>query len=148
MKKRHINIFFIYFIFFLFEELVFRIFCADNFFSFSLVSILLNIIFLSSFWTLITYMLRKCKINFIHYIIIELYTFLFLIEVLYKKILGVFFTFKVLGMSNNLISFIGDVIKKILTNFANSIDVVYMNTFRNEKTIQLLKNKNNITFIL
>ena len=27
-------------------------------------------------------------------------------------------------------------IKKILTNFANSIDVVYMNTFRNEKTIQ------------
>ncbi len=116
MKKRHINIFFIYFIFFLFEELVFRIFCADNFFSFSLVSILLNIIFLSSFWTLITYMLRKCKINFIHYIIIELYTFLFLIEVLYKKILGVFFTFKVLGMSNNLISFIGDVIKKILTN--------------------------------
>lgn len=116
MKKRHINIFFIYFIFFLFEELVFRIFCADNFFSFSLVSILLNIIFLSSFWTLITYMLRKCKINFIHYIIIGLYTFLFLIEVLYKKILGVFFTFKVLGMSNNLISFIGDVIKKILSN--------------------------------
>ena len=114
-KDKKISLFLIYFISILYLELIYFIFGIESI-SITFICTIINSLIISIILSIISSLFNE-KINkFITRIFMFLLTIFFCIELLFKKILGVTFSLKTLGMSNNLNSFLKDTIKLLLNN--------------------------------
>ncbi len=115
MFKNKIPLFIVYYILLIYLETVYRILCIENFFSISIINTLIYLIPISFILNIISSFTKHFN-KVITYIIIFIISFWFVVETIFKKVFGVFFSIKTINMVDNLTSFTTDVIRNIFEN--------------------------------
>lgn len=143
-KKIKIHIFLIYFITLIFLELIFRIFCTEKFLTYTTIYTLIYIIPISLLLTIITSSFSDKINNLVSKILILLITLWYMINLVYKLKMGVFFSINSLGLANQLTSFLGDTFSTIAKHSFKLLIMLIpfiLAMILNKKTIYMKRNK-------
>lgn len=146
-KDFKINIFFIYFITFLFLEIIFRIFCTETMLRLTSIYTVIYSAIISLLLSLLTTLFKSKTSSIITKVIIFLITIWYMTNVIYKLKMSVFFSINSLGLANQLTSFFEDTLYTIGKHTFKLIIMLipFITTFIiNKKIIYIEKNKQNI----
>lgn len=146
-KDFKINIFFIYFITFLFLEIIFRIFCTETMLRLTSIYTVIYSVIISLLLSLLTTLFKSKTSSIITKVIIFLITIWYMTNVIYKLKMSVFFSINSLGLANQLTSFFEDTLYTIGKHTFKLIIMLipFITTFTiNKKIIYIEKNKQNI----
>jgi len=120
MKKLHLSIF--YFTVFLYLELVFRILKVETFFSLSLINLIIFLIPLSVFLSLLGRLFKSKKANkIINIALVSLISIWFIIHFIYSEIFDVYFSFSMLELVDQAVSFWKEGLIGLMSNIVGVI---------------------------
>lgn len=136
----------------IFLEFVFRIFCTNNIFHFTLLHTLLYFIPLSLFLTLISKAFNE-KINrILFFVFIGIMCFWYSVELVFKEGFDVYFSIAAMGFTDQALLFLGDAFQMIFHNILKIIllFIPFGLSFLAARKIEFhhFHKKKNITFII
>ena len=117
LSKIHIPINIYYFCILVYLEFIFKVFCTNHTFNFTIIYILLFIIPLSTILTLLSTFYKNKTNSLITKILILIITLWYTTCSIFKLKMGVFFSINSLGLANQLTSFLTDTFQTIFNNF-------------------------------
>lgn len=142
-----INIFFIYFITFLFLEIIFRIFCTETILRLTSIYTVIYSAIISLLLSIFNSLFKQKTNSIITKIIIFFITLWYMTNIIYKLKMSVFFSINSLGLANQLTSFFEDTLYTIGKHTLKIIIMLipFITTFIiNKKIIYIEKSKQNI----
>lgn len=101
----------------LYLEFIFAFVTFDSYLRESVINIFLHSIIAASFYSIITHIFKEKVNKIIVGVILGILSFMFSLQLVFYQIFTSFFSFSVLGLSNQLTSFLGQTIGCILGNF-------------------------------
>ncbi len=116
MKKNKIYSGFLYYGILIYLELVFRFFCTEKFLPITFIHTLLYFLPISFLLTLITNLFKEKVNRILYFVCLFAFGFWYSVLLVYKRTFKVFFTINAVGLGDQLLSFMSDVFKAILTN--------------------------------
>lgn len=120
-KEKRLPVFIYYYVTLIFLELIFRIFCTNNIFHFTLLHTLLYFVPLSFILALCTKLLKEKLNRIVFFVFIGLLCFWYSVELVFKEGFDVYFSIATMGLADQAVSFLGDAIKMVFTNLPKII---------------------------
>lgn len=116
MKERKMSLVLFYYLSLIFLEVIFRIVCIKNI-TLAFINSLLYLIPISFLLAFLSTLFKNKKINFsISLILMLIIIVLFGVEIVFKNTFKVFFSVRSLGLTNQVMAFLGSVFKAIWDN--------------------------------